>query len=94
MSDMEYEPQKGAGMKSDENDGEFIRGKKRLYTSGAKKKAAAKDLTLWSIDDAKIYGKAVEKNLLSEHRAILPTVTKKDISIAVHNEISQGLQTC
>ena len=75
------------------HDENFIRGKKRiymtatprLYTSEAKKKAADKDLLLWSMDDKNIYGEefyhigfgdAVEKNLLSDYKVLILTVNK------------------
>ena len=75
------------------HDQNFIRGKKRiymtatprLYTSEAKKKAADKDLLLWSMDDKNIYGEefyhigfgdAVEKNLLSDYKVLILTVNK------------------
>ena len=87
----------GYGEKSTEftavHDQNFIRGKKRLYmtatprlyTSEAKKKAADKDLMLWSMDDANIFGEeifhlgfgeAVEKNLLSDYKVLILTVNK------------------
>jgi Predicted helicase len=61
----------GYGEKSTEftnvHDQNFIRGKKRLYmtatprlyTSEAKKKAADKDLMLWSMDDSTIFGEEI-----------------------------------
>ena len=77
------------------HDENFISGKKRLYmtatprlyTSDANKKAADKDLLLWSMDDEKIYGgeefynisfsEAVKKNLLSDYKVIVFTVNGK-----------------
>ncbi|MBR7024559.1 MAG: DEAD/DEAH box helicase, partial [Selenomonadaceae bacterium] len=58
----------------------------RMYTSDAKTKAAVNDITLWSMDDTEIYGKeffgldfgkAVEKNLLSDYKVIVLTVNEK-----------------
>ena len=103
----------GYGEKSTEftavHDQNFIRGKKRLYmtatprlyTSEAKKKAADKDLMLWSMDDASIYGEeifhlgfgeAVEKNLLSDYKVIVLTVSENDIPVAIQNAIAQNNQ--
>ena len=103
----------GYGEKSTEftavHDQNFIRGKKRLYmtatprlyTSEAKKKAADKDLMLWSMDDSTIFGEeifhlgfgeAVEKNLLSDYKVIVLTVSENDIPIAIQNAIAQNNQ--
>ena len=103
----------GYGEKSTEftavHDQNFIRGKKRLYmtatprlyTSEAKKKAADKDLMIWSMDDASIFGEeifhlgfgeAVEKNLLSDYKVIVLTVSENDIPVAIQNAIVQNNQ--
>ncbi len=58
----------------------------RMYNSDAKTKAADNDITLWSMDDEKIYGKefyrldfgeAVDKNLLTDYKVIVLTVNEK-----------------
>ncbi len=76
------------------HDADFIHAKRRMYmtatprmfTSDAKSKAAVNDITLWSMDDKKIYGKefyrldfndAVEKNLLTDYKVIVLTVNEK-----------------
>lgn len=103
----------GYGEKSTEftnvHDQNFIRGKKRLYmtatprlyTSEAKKKAADKDLMLWSMDDSQIFGEeifhlgfgeAVEKNLLSDYKVIVLTVSENDIPTAIQNAVAQNNQ--
>lgn len=103
----------GYGEKSTEftnvHDQNFIRGKKRLYmtatprlyTSDAKKKAADKDLMLWSMDDSQIFGEeifhlgfgeAVEKNLLSDYKVIVLTVSENDIPVAIQAAIAQNNQ--
>lgn len=91
------------------HDENFIHGKKRLYmtatprlyTSEAKKKAADKDLMLWSMDDSTIYGEefyhlgfgeAVEKDLLSDYKVIVLTVSENDIPVAIQNAIAQKNQ--
>ncbi len=69
----------------------------RLYTSEAKKKAVDKDLMLWSMDDAEIYGEeffhikfgeAIEKNLLRDYKVIVFAVTENDVPAAVQNIIA------
>jgi predicted helicase len=89
------------------HDNNFIAAKKRLYmtttprlyTSDAKKKAVDKDLMLWSMDDAEIYGdeffyigfgEAVEKNLLSDYKVIVLAVTENNIPAALQNVISNN----
>ena len=58
----------------------------RLYSSDAKIDAAANNVTVWSMDDKNIYGEefyrlnfgdAVEKNLLTDYKVIVLTVSGK-----------------
>ena len=69
----------------------------RLYKSDAKKKAADNDLELWSMDDAQTYGEeifhigfgeAVEKNLLSDYKVIVLTVSEKDVPAEIQNALA------
>ena len=83
----------------------FIHGKKRLYmtatprlyNSDAKKKAADKDIEIWSMDDEKIYGDeifhisfsdAIEKNLLSDYKVIVLTVNENSVPSEIQNLIA------
>ena len=69
----------------------------RLYKSDAKKKAADNDLELWSMDDAQTYGDeifhigfgdAVEKNLLSDYKVIVLTVTENSVPAEIQNALA------
>ena len=69
----------------------------RLYKSDAKKKAADNDLELWSMDDTQTYGEeifhigfgeAVEKNLLSDYKVIVLTVSENDIPAEIQNALA------
>ena len=69
----------------------------RLYNSDAKKKAADNDLELWSMDDAKTYGdeifhigfgEAVEKNLLSDYKVIVLTITENSVPAEIQNALA------
>ena len=71
----------------------------RLYTDESKKKAAAKDALLCSMDDEALYGKeiyrigfgeAVEKHLLSDYKVIVLTIGDDQIPPALQDAISNG----
>ena len=69
----------------------------RLYNSDAKKKAADNDLELWSMDDAQTYGEeifhigfgeAVEKNLLSDYKVIVLTISENSVPAEIQNALA------
>lgn len=71
----------------------------RLYTDESKKKAAAKDALLCSMDDEALYGaeiyrigfgEAVEKHLLSDYKVIVLTIGDDQIPPALQSIISDG----
>ena len=71
----------------------------RLYKSDAKKKAADNDLELWSMDDENIYGDeifhisfsdAIEKNLLSDYKVIVLTVSENAVPSEIQNIIAEN----
>lgn len=71
----------------------------RLYTDESKKKAAAKDALLCSMDDKALYGEeiyrigfgeAVEKHLLSDYKVIVLTIGDDQIPPALQDAISNG----
>lgn len=71
----------------------------RLYTDESKKKAAAKDALLCSMDDEALYGEeiyrigfgeAVEKHLLSDYKVIVLTIGDDQIPPALQSIIADG----
>lgn len=69
----------------------------RLFSDDAKSKAAQSDALLCSMDDETLYGKeiyrigfgeAVEKNLLTDYKVMVLTLSDKDISPAIQKMIS------
>ena len=59
----------------------------RLYTEGAKAKAARHDIEVFSMDDPAVYGpefhrlpfsRAVERNLLSDYKVVILTMYEPD----------------
>ena len=92
------------------HDNDFIRAKKRLYMTAtpklysteAKSKAAQHDITLWSMDDEKWFGKeihrlgfgeAVEKGLLSDYKVIILTVKDDNVPPDLYDSLSQTLKS-
>ena len=89
------------------HDGERIRAKKRLYmtatprlyTEGAKAKAARHDIEVFSMDDPATYGpefhrlpfsRAVEGGLLSDYRVVIFTMYEPDADSALQGYIGKG----
>jgi predicted helicase len=69
----------------------------RLFSDDAKSKAAQYDAELCSMDDTKLYGEeiyrigfgqAVEKDLLSDYKVLILTLTESDISPALQNALT------
>ena len=69
----------------------------RLYTEGAKTKAARHDVEVFSMDDPEFYGpelhrlpfsKAVERNLLSDYRVVILTLTEDAADPALQRHLS------
>lgn len=69
----------------------------RLYSDEAKGKAAQADAILCSMDDEKLYGEeiyrigfgeAVEKNLLTDYKVLILTVSEKDVPLAVQRMVA------
>jgi predicted helicase len=69
----------------------------RLFSDDAKSKAAQSEAVLCSMDDENIYGKevyrigfgeAVEKNLLTDYKVLVLTLSDKDVSPAIQKMIS------
>ena len=89
------------------HDGERIRAKKRLYmtatprlyTEGAKAKAARHDIEVFSMDDPATYGtefhrlpfsRAVEGGLLSDYRVVILTMYEPDADSALQEYVGAG----
>ncbi len=89
------------------HDSEFIKAKKRLYMTAtprlydveAQSKAAKNDVSLWSMDEEKHFGKeihrigfgeAVERGLLTDYKVIILTLNDKDVPTAVQKMITNG----
>ena len=89
------------------HDGERIRAEKRLYmtatprlyTEGAKAKAARHDIEVFSMDDPAIYGpefhrlpfsRAVEQNLLSDYKVAIFTMYEPDSDATLQGYIGAG----
>lgn len=73
----------------------------RLYSDEAKGKAAQAEAILCSMDDEKIYGEevyrigfgeAVERDLLSDYKVLILTLSDKDIPPAIQNRIANSEQ--
>lgn len=73
----------------------------RLYSDEAKGKAAQAEAILCSMDDEKIYGEeiyrigfgeAVERDLLSDYKVLILTLSDKDIPPAIQNSIANSEQ--
>lgn len=69
----------------------------RLYSDDIKSKAAQADAVLCSMDDAKLYGEeiyrigfgeAVDKDLLTDYKVLILTLSDKDVPPAVQNMIA------
>lgn len=89
------------------HDTERIRAKKRLYmtatprlyTQGAKTKAAKHDIDVFSMDDPNTYGpefhrltfsSAVEKDLLSDYKVVILAMSEQGVNETLHRYISNG----
>ena len=89
------------------HDAERIRAEKRLYmtatprlyTEGAKAKAARHDIEVFSMDDPAIYGpefhrlpfsRAVERNLLSDYKVVILTMYEPDSDATLQGYIGAG----
>ena len=71
----------------------------RLYTEGAKAKAARHDIEVFSMDDPGIYGpefhhlpfsRAVERNLLSDYKVVILTMYEPDSDATLQGYIGAG----
>ena len=71
----------------------------RLYTEGAKTKAARHDIEVFSMDDPATYGpefhrlpfsRAVEKNLLSDYKVAIFTMYEPDADAALQGYVGNG----
>ena len=71
----------------------------RLYTEGAKAKAARHDIEVFSMDDPATYGpefhrlpfsRAVEQNLLSDYRVVIFTMYEPDADAGLQGYIGKG----
>ena len=69
----------------------------RLYDENSKSKAALNDAVICSMDDTDIYGEeiyrigfgeAVQKDLLTDYKVLILTMSEKDVPISVQNMIS------
>ena len=89
------------------HDAERIRAEKRLYmtatprlyTEGAKAKAARHDIEVFSMDDPAIYGpefhrlpfsRAVERNLLSDYKVVILTMYEPDSDATLQGYVGAG----
>ena len=89
------------------HDAERIRAEKRLYmtatprlyTEGAKAKAARHDIEVFSMDDPAVYGpefhrlpfsRAVERNLLSDYKVVILTMYEPDSDATLQGYIGAG----
>jgi len=71
----------------------------RLYADESKKKAAEKDVKLWSMDDPDVYGEeiyrigfgeAVEKNLLADYKVLVFTISESEIPKQAQHVLAKG----
>ena len=69
----------------------------RLYDDNSKSKAAQNDAIICSMDDEKIYGdevyrigfgEAVERDLLTDYKVLILTMSDKDVPISIQNMVS------
>ena len=89
------------------HDAERIRAEKRLYmtatprlyTEGAKAKAARHDIEVFSMDDPAVYGRefhrlpfsrAVERNLLSDYKVVILTMYEPDSDATLQGYVGAG----
>ncbi len=89
------------------HDNNFVRAKRRLYmtatpklfTVAAKKSAADKDLTLWSMDDEAVFGPefyvlkfsdALDQKLLTDYRVLVFTVREQDVPARLLENFNTG----
>ena len=89
------------------HDGERIKAAKRLYmtatprlyTEGAKAKAASHDVEVFSMDDPATYGpefhrlpfsRAVEQDLLSDYRVVVLTISEQHVDAALQAHLVAG----
>jgi len=70
----------------------------RLYSDDSKSKAAQNDAVICSMDDEYLYGKeiyrigfgeAVEKNLLTDYKVLILTLSDKDIPTSLQNSLAE-----
>ena len=88
------------------HDGERIHAKKRLYmtatprlyTEGAKAKAASHNVEVFSMDDQETYGpelhrlafsRAVEQNLLSDYKVVVLAISEQNADAALQRHLAQ-----
>jgi predicted helicase len=73
----------------------------RIYKENVKEKATLEEITLFSMDDPNIYGyeidkisfaEAVEKDLLSDYRVLIMTMTKDSVAEDIQKAIAQEIQ--
>ena len=71
----------------------------RLYSDDSKSKAAQNDAIICSMDDEHLYGKeiyrigfgeAVERDLLTDYKVLILTLSDKDIPLSLQNSLSQN----
>ena len=71
----------------------------RLYTEGAKTKAASHNVEVFSMDDPKTYGpefhrlpfsRAVEQNLLSDYKVVVLTMSEQHVDAALQAHLATG----
>lgn len=89
------------------HDNDFIKAKKRLYMTATprlydnetKSKAVKAEATLWSMDDAKVYGEeiyrigfgeAVGKKLLTDYKVLILTLSENDVPPTIQKMIANG----
>ena len=71
----------------------------RLYTEGARAKAATRDAEVFSMDDADVYGKefyrlpfsrAVEQRLLSDYKVVVLALSEEHVEAALQAHLAQS----
>ena len=69
----------------------------RLYTEGAKSKAARHDIEVFSMDDAAVYGpefhrlpfsRAVEQDLLSDYKVVVLAISERQVNAALQAHLA------
>jgi len=100
-------PQENASAFTSVHDEKFLAARRRLYMTAtprlyadeSKKKAAEKDVKLWSMDDPAVYGEeiyrigfgeAVEKNLLADYKVLVFTISESEIPTQVQSVLAKG----